>query len=221
MTIVCAMFALSIKEFGINTEHVFARPVPFERADFLSLSEAMLKSFSLALLPKDILLDQGDRLFNYRLTFGLFDGSADATLTSAGLATAFRNGRNRKALDLVGNCLVAIDAVIQRHQIDFRRLTFAAHAQFSSAEEFNAQMAEIADISRGYSAGGVILRSSKNPFTGELRFSTDKSLVYENALFVGCEFLVKDVFSGDLLKKMAERFAEVATDADLKVDLDL
>ena len=214
------MFALSIRDFGVNTEHVFARVVPFEQAEFVSFSETMLKSFSSALLPKDIALDQGDRLFNYRLTFGMFNGSVDVGLTSAGLTTAFRNGRNKKALELIGNSLIAIDTLVQRYQIQFRRLTFAAHAQFQKAEEFEAHMGRLADKTRGYSAGGVILHSSKNPFKGELRFSTDKSLVYENALFVSCEFFVSEVFSKDALSKIAKRFAEVAKDAELDVNVD-
>lgn len=216
---ICGMFALSIKDFAINTEHVFGRAVPFELAEFTSFSEAMLKSFGLALLAKDIALDQGDRLYNYRLAFGMFNGSADVGLTSAGLTTAFRNGRNKKALQLIGKSLAAIETLVQKYQIQFRRLTFAAHAEFQKPEEFEVHMGRIADKTRGYSAGGIILHTSSNPFKGELRFSTDKSLVYEKALFVSCEILTGEVFSTDALNKISTRFAEVAKDVELEFNL--
>ncbi len=188
------MLSLSIIDFAINTEHVFSRAVPFEQMEFTSFSEAMLTAFGLGLLAKDISLDRGDGLYNYRLTFGMFNGSSDIVLTSAGLTVAFRNGRNKKALQFIGNSLTTIETSIQKSPVQFRRLTFAAHAEFHKSEEFEAHMGKIADKSRGYSAGGVTLHTSINPFKGELRFTTDKSLVYPQALFVSCEVLTEEAF---------------------------
>ncbi len=80
-------------------------------------------------------------------------------------------------------------------------------------------MGKLADRARGYTAGGVTLHSSSNPFKGELRFSTDKSLVYPNALFVSCEVLTEEGFTSELLDKIAARFAEVAKDVGLEFTL--
>src|SRR5262245_7069845 len=118
------MFALSIKDFAISTEHVFARAVSFDQAEFTVFSEGMLKTFGLVLLAKDISLDQGDRLFNYRLVCRMFSGAVDVTLTSAGVTTAFRNGQNKRALKLVGDSIVSIETIVQNFPTSFRRLTF-------------------------------------------------------------------------------------------------
>ena len=214
------MFALWIKDFGVNTEHVFTQAVPFDESEIASLSEAMLRAFSSTLLPKDITLDQGDRLFDYRLAFGIFNGSVDISVTSAGLTATFRNGRNKKALKLIADILAALEIVVQRHEILVRRLTFAAHARFQDPKEYEIHMGNIADKSRGYSAGGLILHTSKNPFKGDLRFSTDKSLVYEDSLFLSGEFLIEEPFSAETLSKMAERFAEVGKDVQLEIQAD-
>ena len=214
------MFALTIKDFAINTEHVFSRAVPFERREIREFSQAMLKAFDLVLLTKDVVLVEGDRLYNYRLTLELFNGSANIVLTSAGLTTAFRNGRNKKALELMGNSLAAIEVALQKSvEVQFRRLTYAAHAEFQKPQEFETHMGKHADPARGYSAGGVTLHSSKNPFKGELRFATDKSLVYEKSLFVSCEILTEELFSIELLNRMSARFEGVARDVELEFHL--
>lgn len=213
------MFTLLVKDFAVNTEFVFGRAVPFDRAECVSFSEAMLKTFELGLVAKDIVLEQGDSLYNYRLTFRMFSGSSDITLTSTGVTTVFSNGQNKKVLRLIGGSVAAIETLLQKLPVQFRRLTFAAHADFRKPEEFDLHMGRVADKARGYSAGGIILHSSNNPFKGELRFTADKSFVYEKALFISCEVLTEDLLSNSLLNMIATRFDQVAKDIEIELNL--
>src|SRR5437016_1071613 len=108
------MFTVLVKEFALNTEHAFTRALPYEEVGFTTLCEAMLKAFGSALRMTDISLDRGDQLYNYRLSFRMFNGAVDVILTSAGATAAFRDGRNKAALQTVGGCIIALEALFER-----------------------------------------------------------------------------------------------------------
>jgi hypothetical protein len=105
------MFTVLLKDFAVNTEHVFTKAVPYEDAGFIAFCESMLKAFGNALRTTDISLDRGDHLYNYRLSLRMFNGSADIIFTSAGLTAAFRAGKNKSDLQIMGGCAIALETL--------------------------------------------------------------------------------------------------------------
>lgn len=210
------MFRVLIKDFEFNTEHVFAKAVPFEEFGFNGFCEAMLKAFGPALKAADISLDQGDRLYNYRLTFRMFNGSAEVILTSAGATAVFRNGRNKVALQTVATCVVALEMLLDRFTVQVRQAVLGVHATFEKEEEYASHMATVIPAKKGYSAAGVTLHCSANIFDGQLRLATDKSLAYDHGIFTTYQVMTAEKFSQELLGKLETRFEEIAQDVQLK-----
>jgi len=95
--------------------------------------------------------------------------------------------------------------------IQFNQLTFTVHAEFGSPEAYKDYTAKFIDTERGYLSGGKIVQADARDFKGELRFSTEKSSVVENGLYVSVQFLTHEPFTSELSDKMGKRFTEIAS----------
>lgn len=204
------MQKLVIKEFSLQAHTEFERPVSEQQAGLSVIADSMLVAFPYALRAEDVTLFSETKLYDYRLVFRLFNGSADVTLTSRNLISNFRDGRTSLALNLVAKSVEKIYQTVAIRPIQFNQLTFSTHAQFESPEAYNAFMTQFVSMERGYLSGGKIVQADAREFKGELRFTTEKSVLIENGLFVFAQFLTKEPITGDLSEKMAKRFAEIA-----------
>lgn len=204
------MQKLLIKDFSLQIHTEFERPISEGQADLPALADKMLVAFPYVLRAEDISVLSETRLYDYRLLFKLFNGSADVTLTSKHFIANFRDGRTSQALRLVFKSVDAIYSVMANRPIQFNQLTFTLHAQFDPPETYKDYMATFVNTERGYLSGGRIVRADARDFKGELRFGTEKSLVVENGLYVSVQFLTQEPFASGLSDKMEKRFTEIA-----------
>jgi len=210
------MLPVLIQDFVVSTEHAFTGAVPYEQAGFTAFSESLLQTFVDAVRTTDITLDHGDYLYNYRLSLRMFNGSVDLMLNSAGFTSSFRGGRNTAALQAIGNCIVSLETLLQRFSTQFRQATFATHAAFQSIQEYDNHMAFVLNKAPGYTAGGVIRHCPGSTFDGQIRFTTDKSLAYPNAIFASFQVSTQQKFSKELFPLIEARFVDISKDLQLE-----
>ena len=205
------MQKLLIKDFSLQAYTEFARPIPEGQAELPILADKMLEAFPYVLRPEDVSVLSDTKLYDYRLVFKLFNGSADATLASKSAISNFRDGRTAQALSLVSKSVDAIYKIMVNRPIQFNQLTFAVHAEFDPPEVYKDYMAKFIDTERGYLSGGKIVQADARDFKGELRFSAEKSSVVEKGLYVNVQFLTQEPLTSELSDKMAKRFTEIAS----------
>lgn len=204
------MQKLLIKDFSLQAHIEFERPISEAQAELSARADKMLESFPYVLRTEDISVQSERKPFDYRLVFRLFNGSADVTVGCKNVISNFRDGRTAQALDLVSKSVDAIYKIMVNRPIQFNQLTFGVHAQFDPPESYKEYMMKFVDAERGYLSGGKIVQADAREFKGELRFSSERSVVFENSLYVNVQFLTQEPFTPELSEKMAKRFAEIA-----------
>ena len=204
------MQKLLIKDFSLQVLTEFERPIPENQMDLTAIADKLVAAFPYVLRTEDVSITSEKRPYDYRLLCKLFNGSADVALTSKNAISSFRDGRTEQALKLVGKSVEAIYNIVALRKIQFNQLTFAFHAQFESLERYTEHMAKFTDADRGYLSGGRIVQADARVLKGEVRFSSEKSLLFDNGIFVNVQFLTQDALTTETLDKMAKRFSEIA-----------
>lgn len=210
---------LQIKDFSVQTHTEFQQAISERQADLPSIAEKMMENFGYVLRPEDISRFSDGGFYDYRLTFKMFNGSADMVLTSKNVVASFRDGQTTRAMEIVGKSIEAICKITVTRQIQYNQLNFVAHAEFESPEAYQAYMGPFVNAEAGYLSGGKIIQAEAGKFKGELRLSIEKSIRFENAIYVLAQFFTAELFSEDLFRKMAERFNDVAAVEGLEFEL--
>lgn len=208
---------LQLKEFSLQTHAEFKQALTESKADLPAVAENFLTAFAGVMRTEDISLHSGDGLFSYRLTLRMFNGSADVVVSSKSVSASFRDGRSTQALNTVGKCIEWIWQIAVARPVNHQHLTFSAHAQFESQGAYERYMARYVDPSKGYLSGGKVIQASGREFEGELRFAVEKSVVFDNSIFVQCQFTTLATFNGGLLEKFAKRFGEITRHEGLEL----
>lgn len=204
------MQKLLIKDFSLQVLTEFERPVPESQVDLTGIADKLVAAFPYVLRIDDVSIIAEKRPYDYRLLCKLFNGSADITFANKNVISNFRDGRTGQALSLVAKSVEAIYKIVALRPVQFNQLTFAFHSQFESQERYTEHMAQFTDGNRGYLSGGRIVQAETRLLKGEVRFSFEKSLVFENGIFVNVQFLTQEALNNESLDQMAKRFAEIA-----------
>lgn len=211
------MQKLLIRDFSLQAHTEFERPISAGQAELTTRADKMLEAFPYVLRTEDISILSEKKPYDYRLVFRMFNGSADVTFASKSVISSFRDGKTAQALSLVSKSVDAIYKIMVNRPIQFNQLTFAVHAQFDPPETYKEYMAKFVSTERGYLSGGKIVQADARDFKGELRFSTERSVGFENSLFVNVQFLTQEPLTSEMLDKMAKRFAEIASFEELEL----
>ena len=215
----CVTHKLQIKDFSVQTQTEFQQAISERQADLPSIAEKMVEHFGYVLRPKDVSLSSDRGFYDYRLSFKMFNGAADMVLTSTNVVTNFRDGQTNQALAIVGKSIETIYRIAVTRQIQVNQLNYAVHAEFDSAEAYQAHMAPFVSAKTGYLSGGKIIQAETGKFKGEFRLSIEKSIRFENAIYALAQFVTEEPFSDDLFRKMAERFNEITSVEGLNIEL--
>ena len=204
------MQKLLINDFSLQVHTEFERPIPDNQVDLTAIADRLVGAFPFVLRTEDISITSEKKPFGYRLACMLFNGSADVTFSSKNVISSFRDGRTDHALRLVAKSIEAMYRITVERPIRFNQLTFNFHAQFESADKYAEHIAKFANPDRGYLSGGRIVQAEMRTLKGELRLSTEKSVVLENGIFVNVQFLTDEALTGQSLDQMAKRSTEIA-----------
>jgi hypothetical protein len=204
------MQKLLINDFSLQVLTELEQSVPEGKVDLTDIAEKLVAAFPYVLRPEDVSINRNRRPYDYRLLCKLFNGSADVSFASKTVISNFRDGRTGQALNLVAKSVEAIYKIVVLRPVQFNQLTFLCHAQFESADKYKDHMAKYVDVNRGYLSGGRIVQAEGRVFKGEMRLSTEKSLGFENSLFINAQFVTQEALTNEAFEQMAKRFNEIA-----------
>ena len=116
------MQKLLIKDFSLQAHTELERPVSEGQAELPAIADKMLTAFPYVLRAEDVSVFSETKLYDYRLAFKLFNGSADVILTSKNVISHFRDGRTAQALSLVAKSIATIYQITANRPIQFNQI---------------------------------------------------------------------------------------------------
>jgi hypothetical protein len=208
---------IKIVEFSVQAQADFRVPIPFEEAQINNIAKAVCQSpvSHLVTAPRDILLRRENPLFKYDLVIPLLGGSAEIAVNAQGVTASFRQGRAKAHLKFIAESLVSVLSASVRHPLRRFATTFSAHAMFDSLALYEDYMKQYTHGHPNILSGGVVLTSALREWEGEVRYATERSTAYENALFLyylgtTTKELMPAEAIGAFFKALGDRFEEMA-----------
>ncbi len=179
------MRAATTKLYSVSMTSWFADVVPYAEASLPALAKKILLRFGgYGLRPLEIVQREGDRLFDYDLSFALFNRSGTIRLTAEGVYASFQNAKDSNDANLISDCLVGIGETLSDRRMREHRLEASVHASLSSTAERDNFLAGLGPADRGLQITGCILSTPAAGSFGEGRFLVDRSLVFQEAVFL-------------------------------------
>lgn len=201
------MRLLRMLEFSLNTNVEYSRPVPIYEAKLGEAARALLESECAPFInPTEISLTKQNELYGYEMSVPMFNGASNILVNGLGITLAFRQGRTTENLNLVIKLTLAGLQVLKRNEVKHSTVTFNAHAVFAAASDLPEHMKRFVALGNNVISGGTILEVVVPELDGQLRYASEKSLAYPNALyFAGNAVCLRDV-SIDMFKILGGAF---------------
>jgi hypothetical protein len=162
-----------------------AEAVPYAEASLPALAKRILLRFGgYGLRPLEIVQRDGDRLFDYDLSFTLFSRSGTLRITAEGVYASFQNAKDSNDANLISDCLLGIGEVVSDRRMREHRLEAFVHASLSSVAERDSFLASLGPADRKLHTAGCILSTPASASFGEGRLVVDRSLAFPDAVFL-------------------------------------
>jgi len=179
------MTKATLKQYSVSLTSWFAEALPFREAGLEHVAKKLLLRFSgYGLRPLEVFQREGDRLFDYDLTFSLFNRSGSFRLTAEGLQVTFQNARDEKDAGIIADCLVGFLESLAGRRIRESRLEAFVHASLGPAEERDKFLRNLGPAERELPVGGSVLYFPAGETFGEVRFLVDRSSVFPEGVFL-------------------------------------
>lgn len=205
------MRKVRIEEFSLSTAIDYRRPVTLSDA---KLDEVIKHLTASAcgdhLNPLDVFLDKQNEIFAYKLTIPLFNGAANITVNSLGITVNFKHGRTKDHLTLMLKLTLTAFEIAKVQDVKSSLISFNAHGVFVPASGYAEHMLRFTKMSEDVVSGGLVLVTRLPELGGELRYASEKSLAYPDALFFASNAVLQAEFKADVFDKLAANFEAAA-----------
>jgi hypothetical protein len=205
------MRSVQIKDFSLSTTVDYERAVAYGDAKLEEVAKAFCAPpLATAVNTTTINLEKQNDLFSYSLFIPLFNGAGSATIDAQRINVLFKQGNERGHLDLMIDFTLKILAVASTRPTKQSLMSFTGHAVFDAPSDYAEYMKRFTSLSAGILSGGAVLVGALPEVDGELRYASEKSLAYENALFLAANGKTTKEVSKDLFESMGKRFEALA-----------
>jgi hypothetical protein len=194
--------------------------VPFDKADLSSVANNALERFGkYNLRAPQVWQRIGDQLFDYELSFGLFNNQAQVRFGAERLFVNLQSARGKKDADIITECLVSASQCINADMIVRSTVQAAAHASFVSGPEGETFFATLIDKANDIVGGGRIVAVQESTWPSPVRLTCEKSLLLQNAAFLTWSIEHSGTVNLEALKEIADRFGASARRIGLEFEL--
>jgi hypothetical protein len=205
------MRLLQIQEFSLSTAVEYGCPVAFGEAKLDSVAKFLVSSPCGEFLnAADISLARHNELFSYVLSVLLFQGAASVVINAKGITVSFKQGRTKAHLDLMIRLTLAALEIAKVEKVKRSNLSFTAHAVFDAPSDYAEHMKRFTDLAANVLSGGLVVVMRIPEIESELRYASEKSLGYADALFFASHAVCERDVTADLFNALAERFETAA-----------
>ena len=200
---------IQIIDFSVQVQADFKRPRIKSDADPVGIARKLVEEFGEVMDVQDAAFVSTDDIFDYSLTIPMFKGAGNVVLNSQSFSVTFKNGRNRQVLDYIVNAICQICGIVANQPIRQIGISFTAVATFKESTAYVGFMKRFEVPDKGVTAGGVILFASAGIVPGEIRLSVEKSLGYDNSLFISGSLSTPEPVRVELFHGLGDRLAEL------------
>jgi len=205
------MRLLQVQEFSLSTAVEYRRPVAVGEAKLDSVAKALASPPCGDFLnPVDISLAKQNELFSYTLSVPLFNGAASIVINAKGVTVSFKQGRTKDHLDLMIRLTLAALETAKVVEVSRSILSFTTHAIFDPPSDYAEHMKRFTGLAPSVVSGGLVVVTQIPEIEGELRYASEKSLAYLNALFIASNSVCQRDVTADIFKIMGEKFEAAA-----------
>jgi hypothetical protein len=198
------------QQLNVSVEMLFANPIPYRAADLDGFSQKALASFrEYGLGALHIFQREGDRLYDYDVTFSLFNRNGNFRLASEKLIVVLQNARGEADVALIKAALLKITECLTVADVTENIINSTSQAVFSTKEERDEFLSNLAHTREGLSCGGVVYYGKFEPSPSEMRFQIDRSGVFPEGVFLSWMSAVKGRLTGQLLTDTAGAFGSI------------
>ena len=212
------MRVASVQEFSLLTVFEFQNPIPFAEAKLDEMAKSICASpVGYTTNPLEIAILRHNHIFSYSLTVPLFNHGGQIVVTGQAVSINFKQGRGSGQLGVMVDVTLGSLEAIKPPRLKRSVITFAAHATFENPEQYSEYMSRYVNEEAGITSGGVTLVAKSAETDGEIRYATEKSLSYPNALFFSTTITSTKELDKELFALVANRFDTVAGHDGIKI----
>jgi hypothetical protein len=209
------MYQVRTQVFTVNLGSFFAQAIPFSQVKPELLAGRLTQKFSsVGLRPTQIQCREGDHLFDYDLTFTLFNRNATCRIAADKVEAAFQNGRDPKDANVVRDSILSLlETVADRHPAQ-SFLEVGCHAALGTKEDRDQILAKFGNPAAGIPAGGVVAYVP-HELCGEIRFLLERSNTAPEAVFMSWTTQAITKLTADNLTRLLNAGRDIAAKFDI------
>ena len=188
------------------------------------VGEAKLDSVAKALISSrcgeflnavDISLTKQNELFSYTLSVPLFNGAASIVINSQGVTVLFKQGRTEGHLKLMIELTLEALKMAKVGEVKRSVISFTAHAMFNPPAGYAEHMKRFTQLAPTVVSGGLVMVTQIPEIDGELRYASEKSLAYNDALFIVSNSVCQRDVTAELFKTLEAKLQATAALEDV------
>jgi len=213
------MFRVSNQNLSVSLDVVFATPLAYDSGRLVTVAKSALEQFAAhGLRPNGIFQNPGDQLFNYELSFALFNNQAHFRLSGERLFVTIQNARTEVDVKTLIDVLVGSQKCFPNDTACRTNFQAVAHGVFAKEEEFNAFFAPFTDLTNDIVDGGRIIFVKEKDWPLKVRLSFERSTVFKNGVFVTWWTEQNGLVNLENFKEIADKFGKSLQKTGLEIN---
>ncbi len=215
------MFLLRNQNLSATMELTFQAPVAFDKDSLKSIATSALGAFSqFSLRPNQIWQRIGDALFDYELSFTMFNGQASFRLGPERALVNVQNARGRRDAEVLLHCLVSAAECFQTNPVQRAFLQAQCHGLFDPEVGSETFFASFTDPAQNVVDGGRIAVVQEKEWITPVRISVERSIQFKNAAFITWSADRPGKTDLEELRDVANTFDKASQKIGLKVEIE-
>ncbi len=211
------MVDFKTKLLSVSFESFFKVPVVWRELRPEEVAKKCLDAYSgYGLKSNQIAQRIGDALYNYDLSFPLFNGVGTFKISSEKLEMQFQNLISDKDSEIVADCVVRMCETVTLPEVAFTTISASAHSLAESVDVLHSYLAKYSDPQKQIVLGGAIAYLRCQSWPEEIRLLVDRSLMFNEGLFLNW---ITNANKGKLDHKDLKSLTEVFTEAAGKLGI--
>jgi hypothetical protein len=213
------MFRVDNQNISVGLDVVFASPLAYDAGRIRTIAKSALEQFAaLGLRPSNLYQNPGDQLFNYELSFPLFNNQAHFRLSGERLIVSIQNARTKVDVRTLIDVLVGSQKCFTEDAACHSNFQAVAHGMFSNEDDFNAFFAPFNDPANDIIDGGRILFIKEKDWPFKVRLSFERSTVFKNSAFITWWTEQSGMVGLEKFEEIADKFGKSLQKAGLEIN---
>jgi hypothetical protein len=215
------MIQVRNQNLSVTLEAFFHKPAPYDSGRFKSIAESALEKYGeFGLRCGQVWQRQGDQLFDYELSFTLFNGQGQFRLSAERFSLNFQNARGERDVQIILECMVRAAQCVGASDSCKLNLQAASHAIFDNEGQCAAFFANFADASRGIIDGGRIIFVREEGWMSPVRLSVERSVAFKEGAFLALSTERTSVANLETFRQIADTFGKALDRLELELKLE-